>query len=95
MGLKLHTFTRVFNWCVSNGCPKFTASHNLEKNCLDVHMIRQKFEVYLPIDLLNYMTEMTIVKSNDNMDSVELVLEECLNYVLELESIKDEENTKS
>jgi hypothetical protein len=58
-------------------------------------MIRQKFEVYLQIDLLNYMTEMTIVKSNDNMDSVELVLEECLNYVLELESIKDEENTKS
>ena len=58
-------------------------------------MIRQKFEVYLQIDLLNYMTEMTIVKSNDNMDSVELVLEECLKYVLELESIKDEENTKS
>jgi len=58
-------------------------------------MIRQKFEVYLQIDLLNYMTEMTIVKSNDNMDSVELVLEECLNYILELEAIKDEEITKS
>lgn len=88
MGLKLHTFTRVFNWCVSNGCPKFTASHNLEKNCLDIHMTREQFQVYLQINLSNHMTEMTIVEPDDNMVSYDLSLDECLTQVIELESRK-------
>jgi hypothetical protein len=60
MSLKLHTFTKVFNWCTRNGCPKFEASHREEDNLLTVRMEWHEFEVFMFVDIDSQDTTMEL-----------------------------------
>lgn len=67
MGIKLHTFTKVFNWCTRNGCPKFTASHRQEDNLLTVRMDWHEFEVFMFIDIDTQETLMELFSDTESV----------------------------
>jgi hypothetical protein len=78
MGIKLHTFTKVFNWCTRNGCPKFTATHREEDNLLTIRMNWQEFEVFMFIDIDSQDTFVPLKVSDDptgsfNEDTMKLI----------------------
>lgn len=78
MGIKLHTFTKVFNWCTRNGCPKFTASHREEDNLLTVRMEWNEFEIFFFIDIDTQETLMEMFSDTLPVEQHTGDLEYCL-----------------
>lgn len=78
MGIKLHTFTKVFNWCIRNGCPKFKASHREEDNLLTVRMEWNEFEIFFFIDIDTQDTLMEMFNDTQPVEQYNGELEYCL-----------------
>jgi len=81
MGIKLHTFTKVFNWCTRNGCPKFKAHHRAEDNLLTVRMDWKDFEVFLFIDIDSQDTLMELFSDSEPVEQYNGDVEYCLNIL--------------
>jgi hypothetical protein len=82
MTLKLHTFTKVFNWCTRNGCPKFTAQHRIEDNLLTVRMQWNEFEVFMFIDIDSQDTLMELFRDTESVEQHTGSVEYCLDILL-------------
>ena len=82
MSLKLHTFTKVFNWCTRNGCPKFTATHRQEDNLLTVRMDWNDVEVFMFIDIDSQDTLMELFRDTESVEQYTGSVEYCLDILL-------------
>ena len=89
MSEKFNLITKIFNWCVNNGCPKFTSAYKDDNHSVEVKMNREGYEVYLTVDLNTYLCEMTIISDDDSIgldDSLDVCLEYLINYESEKEN---------
>lgn len=88
MSEKFNLITKIFNWCVKNGCPKFTSAYKDDNHSVEVQMNREGYEVNLTVDLNTYLCEMTIISYDDSI-GFDDSLDACLEYLINYESEKE------
>jgi hypothetical protein len=78
MSQKFITFTKVFNWCTNNGCPKFSANYRDEDDLLTVRMDWNEFEIFFFIDVSTQDTLMEMFSDTQSVEQYNGDLQYCL-----------------